>query len=191
MLVLGLRSLRTPDDPIADPYFAVMELLILFIAPALVVLMAAVHAYAPSAQKVFSLTALVVTGMLAVLTSAIHIVILTVGRRISPAEAPWLAMFLSFRWPSVVYALDILAWDVFYPLSVLFAALVFRGSGIVRWARVALLLSGMLSLAGLLAVPIGDMSIRIVGIVGYAGLLPIVAVLIGIVFAQKRPAKPT
>ena len=191
MLVLGLRSLRTPDDPIADPYFAVMELLILFIAPALVVLMAAVHAYAPSAQKVFSLTALVVTGMLAVLTSAIHIVILTVGRLVSPAEAPWLAMFLSFRWPSVVYALDILAWDVFYPLSVLFAALVFRGSGIVRWARVALLLSGMLSLAGLLAVPIGDMSIRIVGIVGYAGLLPIVAVLIGIVFAQKRPAKPT
>jgi hypothetical protein len=35
----------------------------------------------------------------------------------------------SFKWPSVVYALDILGWDIFFPLSMWFAAPVFSGSG--------------------------------------------------------------
>jgi hypothetical protein len=191
VLMLGLRSLRSPADPIADPYFALMELLILLIAPALVAMMAAVHAFAPHDLKVFSLTAVVFTGMLAVLTSAIHIVILTVGRLVPPAEAPWLATFLAFRWPSVVYALDILAWDLFYPLAVLFAAPVFRGGGIARWVRTSLLLSGALSLAGLAAMVVGDMGIRIVGIVGYAGLLPVIALLIAIVFARADGTTPS
>ena len=109
VLVLGLRSSRSPEDPIGDPYFALMEILILPIAPSLVAMMAAVHSYAPPAYNVFSLSALVFAGMLAGITSCVHIVVLTVGREVSAADVPSLPLFFEFRWPSVIYALDILA----------------------------------------------------------------------------------
>ena len=44
--VLGFLSLKSPPDPIGDPYFSIMELLTVLIAPLLVLGMVAVHAYA-------------------------------------------------------------------------------------------------------------------------------------------------
>lgn len=181
-LVLGLRSLASQNDPILDPYFAIMELLIMGIAPALVVIMAAIHAYAPRDAKIYSLTALVFMGLMAGITCGCHIVLLTVGRQVTPADLPWLPFFLSFRWPSVTYALDILAWDLFYPLGMLFAAVVFCGGGLARAVRACMIASGMVSLVGLIGPVVGNMGIRSIGIVGYAGLAPVVAVLLAMVF---------
>jgi len=44
-LTLGLWQLNSPDQPIGNPTFAVMEVLISLLAPAMVALMAAVHAW--------------------------------------------------------------------------------------------------------------------------------------------------
>jgi hypothetical protein len=75
-----------------------------------------------------SLIALVFMGLLAGLTSSVHFVILTVSRQAAFTGQSWLPLLLEFKWPSVAYALDILAWDVFFPLAVLSAAPVFGGS---------------------------------------------------------------
>ncbi len=84
----------------------------------------------------------------------------------------------------MVYALDILAWDWFFGLSMLFLAPVFRNR---RSLSVLLVTSGVLSLAGLLGVPLEDMSIRNIGIVGYAVLAPVAFLGIGQTMgAQKR-----
>lgn len=45
-LVLGLLSLKSPQDPIGDPFFSILEMLLLIMAPLMVVVMVAVHAYA-------------------------------------------------------------------------------------------------------------------------------------------------
>ena len=45
-LALGLLSLESPADPIGDPYFSLLELLIVVMAPLMVIVMVAVHAYA-------------------------------------------------------------------------------------------------------------------------------------------------
>ena len=58
-------------------------------------------------------------------------------------------LLLSFKWPSIPYALDILAWDVFFALAVLFAAPVFTGNRLATWIRGLLVATGALSLAGL------------------------------------------
>jgi hypothetical protein len=121
--ILGFRSLQSPDDSIGDPFFFVMELLIILIAPLMVVSMVGVHAYAPPNAKVYSLTALIFTILMAGITSSVHFVILTVIRQLEANSVSWL---LSFKWPSVAYTLDILAWDWFFALSMLFAAPVFR-----------------------------------------------------------------
>ena len=76
-------------------------------------------------------------------------------------------LLLSFRWPSVSYALDILAWDVFFALSVLFAAPAFSGDRLTVAIRVVLLIArGVLALGGLSGVIVGDMRLRNIGVLG-------------------------
>jgi hypothetical protein len=186
---LGFRSLESPRDPIGDPYFTVMELLIVGIAPLLVVTMVAVHGYATPATQPYSLTALVFTTVLACITSSVHFVVLTVGRHVAATGEPWVPLFFSFTWPSVVYALDILAWDLFFGLSVLCAVPVFDGDGrLERAVRLLLVASGVLSLAGLLGVPLADMGVRNVGVVGYAVVAPVAFLLVGVLFGRTPPA---
>ena len=102
-----------------------MEILTLLSAPILVVLMAAVHAYAVPQYKVHSLIAFAFMVLMAGLTSSVHFVELTAVRQSATA---------SLTWPSMAYALELLAWDVFLGLSLLFAAPVFT-AGKLEGAR--------------------------------------------------------
>jgi hypothetical protein len=187
-LVAGLLSLPAPQQPIGDPLFAILEILIVLMMPLLVALMVAVNAWAPAEAKVFSLMALAFASLLAGLTCSVHFVILTVGRQAAFSGLTWMPLFLSFKWPSVSYALDILAWDVFFALSVLFAAPVFSGNRLATSIRVLLVASGALALAGLSGVIVGDMQLRNIGIVGYAGVFPVVALLLAILFHRATPS---
>jgi hypothetical protein len=80
-----------------------------------------------------------------------------------------------------------LAWDVFFAFAVLFAAPVFSGNRLARSIRVLLIASGALSLAGLSGVVVGDMQLRMIGVVGYAGVFPIAALLLAILFYRAPP----
>jgi hypothetical protein len=186
-LAMGLASLESPQQPIGDPMFTILEVLIISMMLAMVALMVAVHAWAPMHAKTLSLTSLVFMGMLAGLTCSVHFVILTLSRQPEFTAQPWLPLVLSFNWPSVVYALDILGWDVFFPLSMLFAALVFWGSRLAAWIRVLMTASGVLALAGLSGVVVGDMQLRNIGIVGYVGVFLIVAALLAVLFYRATP----
>ena len=186
-LVAGLLSLQSPSQPIDDPLFLVLEILIILLMPFMVAPMVAVHAWAPVESKVFSLTALVFMSLLAGLTCSLHFVILTISRHPAFSELALTPLLLSFTWPSVAYALDILAWDVFFALSVLFAVPVFSGSRFAILIRVLLAASGALALAGLSGVIAGDMRLRNIGIVGYVGVFPIAAVLLATLFHRTVP----
>ena len=181
-LVVGLASLESPQQPIGDPMFTILEILIIVMMPAMVALMVAVHAWAPTHAKTLTLTSVVFMGLLAGMTSIVHFCILTLSRQPEFARQSWLPLVLSFNWPSVVYALDILAWDIFFPLSMLFAAPVFGGSRLAGWIRVLMIASGVLSLAGLSGVVSGDMQLRNIGIVGYLGVFLVVATLLAVLF---------
>jgi len=181
-LAMGLLSLASPDEPIGDPLFSILELLIILLAPVLVVTMAAVHAWAAPDQKTFSLVALIFMSLLAGLTCSVHFAILAVGQ----------TRLLSFTWPSIPYAIDILAWDLLFGLSVLFAAPLFGGDGLARSIRALLTTSGVLALGGLVGVPLGDMRLRMIGVVGYAVVFAVAVALLALLFyrwpvARERP----
>jgi hypothetical protein len=146
-----------------------------------------VHAWAPMQAKTLSLTSVVFMGLLAGLTCSVHFVILTLSRQPKFTEQSWLPLVLSFNWPSVVYALDILAWDIFFALSMLFAAPVFRGSRLAAWIRALMIASGVLALAGLSGVMVGHMQLRNIGIVGYVGGFLVVAALLAVLFFRAPP----
>jgi hypothetical protein len=184
--VLGLLSLKSPLDPIGDPYFTLMELLIVLIAPLLVVSMIVVHAYAAPEAKAYSLTALAFMILLAGITSSVHFVVLTVSRQIEAAGLTEAPLLFSFNWPSVAYTLDILAWDIFFALAMLFAAPVFKRGRLETTLRLLMIVSGVLSLVGLVGVPLANMQVRNIGIIGYAGVSLGVFLLLGILFGRAQ-----
>jgi hypothetical protein len=186
VMVVGFIAAGGLDAPLVDPVFAIMELLILVQAPAIVVLFGALHRYAAPASRSLSLVAFALVVIMAGITLGVHFVLLTVARQVPPSLLPGFDRLFSFNWPSVAYALDILAWDYCFGLALLVAAPVFSGGPAERAVRTGLALAGVLCLAGLLGAVTGSMQIRNIGIVGYGGIFPVVAVLIARMFGRER-----
>ncbi len=185
-LTIGLLQLPSAKQPIGDPIFSILELLTVLTALLMIMLMAATHDWARAEARVFSLTALVFTALCAGLTMSVHFAVLTVAHRIAPADRGWMSLLLSYRWPSLAYALDILAWDVFFGLAMLFAAPVFRGGGLAAAIRILLFASGALALAGTSGAVVGDMQLRMIGVLGYGVLFPIAATLLAVLFYRTE-----
>jgi ABC-type uncharacterized transport system permease subunit len=129
-------------------------------------------------------------SLMAVLTCSIHFVVLTISRDPAIAAMESAQVLLAFKWPSIVYALDILAWDVLFALSAVFAAPVFGGSRLGTWIRRLLFTSGVLAFAGLTGVVQGDMQLRNIGILGYVVVYPVAAALVALLFVRAKPCQP-
>jgi hypothetical protein len=182
-MAAGVVAVGGFSAPIRDPYQAVMELLIFPSAVALIVAFAALHAYAPAPKKTLSLSALVLVTLMAGITICVHLIVLTVGRQANEATLPGFKMLFSWTWPSMIYALDIAAWDFCLGAGLLLAAAVFSGDPLAARVRRGLTISGLLCLGGLLGAALGDMNIRNIGVLGYAFVLPIVMLRMGRLFA--------
>lgn len=165
------------DKPIIDPTLAVMEAITLVSALLVVILMAAVFGLASPERKVFGVLALAFGAVMTGLTSGVHFVALTAGRQTD---------FTTLEWPSTLYAVELLAWDVFFGLALIFAAPVFAGSGRCARARWALVATGVLCLLGGIGPIVGNMAVQRIGILGYGVALPITCVFLSLVFHQGR-----
>jgi hypothetical protein len=156
-------------------------------APAMVVMMGAVHAVAAPEDKVFSLSAFAFIVLAAGLTASIHFVLLTVDRQADLEALPGYDVIFAWEWPSVFYALDIVAWDLFLGLSLLTAVPVFRGqSRLQGHLRRFLAIGGTMCLAGLVGPAIGNIDLRLVGEFGYWFVFPAVALMIGLYFGRME-----
>jgi hypothetical protein len=163
------------SDPIVDPILAVMETITLVAALLIVVLMSAVYGYASEDRKTLGLIALSFAVVMAGLTSGVHFIALTAGRQ---------GGFNALEWPSALYAAELLAWDVFLGLCLLFAAPVFAGSGLHSVARWTVAATGALCVIGAIGPIVGDMALQRIGIVGYGVGLPIACLIVALVFRR-------
>jgi hypothetical protein len=173
-VAIGMCSVGL-TKPIVDPILGTMEVLTLITAPLLVILMSAIHRTAPEDQKIYSLIALAFAVLVAGLTGAVHFVGLTVLRQTGME---------GIVWPSIIYGVELLAWDIFLGLSLLFAAPVFQGIGLKRNIRTALIITGALCLIGSVGPITGDMRLQFVSVLGYGILLPVVWLMIARYFQQ-------
>lgn len=145
-----------------DPYLAILESLIIVMSPCTVVMMAAVHIYASPPVKIYSLAALAFMTLLAGMTSTVQFVRLTVLRRVETRGRGTPLLH-----PDLLLYSDLLAWDLFFGLSMLFAASVFQGGKLEKKIRIAMIVSGSLCLAGFLGPALGDLRLQAFGITGY------------------------
>lgn len=162
-------------EPVMDPVLAVMELLTILSALLFVVVMSTVYDAASSERKVFGTIALAFAVLMTGLTCAVHFVALTAGRQTG---------FTVLEWPSVLYAAELLAWDVFLGLALLFAAFVFHGHGLLAAIRWTLLISGALALTGVIGPVLGIMPLQRIGIMGYGIGLPVAGFLLAMFFRR-------
>ncbi len=163
----GFASLGNLSDPLRDPYLAIGEVLILVMAPIMVMLMLAIHRLAPRAAKPYTLVALGWMVATAAFTMVVHFVELTVARHIDPATFPGYRWIFGWRWPSTFFAIDVVAWDVFFALALLFAVPAFAHRSDAKRIRQGLIASGSLSLIGLIGPFANVFGWRTIGILGY------------------------
>lgn len=162
-------------EPIRDPVLAIMEVLTLLSAAPLVTMVAALHARAAEERRVFGVAAVAFVALFAGTTSAVHFVELTAVRQLGGG---------GIAWPSRSYALELLAWDVFLGLALVLAA---AGMGVAaheRAARRSLRACGALCLLGTIGPVVGNMRLQLIGVLGYAVVLPISAALLARLFAR-------
>lgn len=176
-IVVAVGIAQAGQAPIVDPVFAVMEVLTLLAALLIVIVLTSLYDYASSDRKLYALIALSFGIVMAGLTSGVHFVALSAGRQ---------AGLTTLEWPSTLYAVELLAWDVFLGLALLFAALVFVGPGSLPAVRWTLTVTGTLCLLGAIGPLVGDMGLQRVGIVGYGVGLPISSVLLASVFRRRQ-----
>ena len=184
VIALWLILEATPRDPIGDPYLAVMELLTMVSALALLGLVIAIWCFADAGRRLPALTALAI-GCLAVgLTMTVHFVQLTAIRQL------WRAGHLAdYRlvWPSALFAVEYFAWDILVGLTLVSASFAIAGGPAPQPARRALLIGGMLCLAGVAGPLSGLMLLQNVAVLGYAVGLPIAGALTGRMFRATMP----
>jgi hypothetical protein len=172
ILVIGIAQ-AGPDRPIVDPVLAVMEVLTLLSAPAVILLFVAVQEEVAPGRRMYARVALAFAVLMAGLTSSVHFVSLTWARQVGSSL---------LQWPSPWYALELLSWDVFLGLALLFAAPIFGGSTKGDRARLACMISGVLCLFGIIGPLMGKMEIQRIGIVGYGVGFPVSCAIIASVF---------
>jgi hypothetical protein len=187
IMIVGFAAMGTTSKPLGDPYLAIMEVLILVMAPVLVLLAAVIHACAPQGARTYSITAFGWMLLLAGFTVTVHLVLLTVARRIGPDAIHGYQYLFTWQWPSMLYGVDVVAWDIFFGLALLFAAPVFHASGHVA-VRNGMLIAGALSVVGIIGPALNHIALRQIGIIGYAIVWPITCLPLSKAFRGKPAA---
>ncbi|MFN0098942.1 MAG: hypothetical protein ACKVS7_09735 [Gemmatimonadaceae bacterium] len=157
------------SEPIADPILAIMEVLTIASALPLLALFIALHASAEPARQLWGTLSACFAAMFAFATTGVHLVELTSGRATGSH---------GLVWPSATYAVELFAWDFLLGLALVLAARALPATERARRLRLCLRATGGLCLAGLIGPLVGDMRMQLVGVFGYAVLLPIVAWLL-------------
>jgi hypothetical protein len=189
VFIAGFASIRNTSKPLPDPYLAIAEILILLMAPVMVCLMLAVHECAPRHAKPFTRVALGWMLAAAAFTTVVHFVQLTVARHISSATFPGYASIFGWKWPSTFYAVDIVAWDVFFGLALLFAVPAFADRIDAIWVRRGLILSGSMCLIGLVGPFANMLGLRTIGIVGYTIVFGLTCLPLSKTFLETPPSR--
>jgi hypothetical protein len=175
----------------SEPYLTIMEILMLLLNPAMVVLFAAIHVYAPVNKKACSLAAFGFLLLLVAITGVVHFITLTVIRRTTSAVTAEAFAFYHSRGDghSPMFAAEMLGWDFFFGLALLFAAAVFKGDRLHTAIRTGLIVSGSLCLVGFSGPAFGDMRFQVLAIVGYAFGFPFVCLLLARLFGRSEEAE--
>jgi len=160
-----------------DPYLAIMESLIVASAPFMIILMLAIYLNATEGKKIFGIAAASFMVVAAGLTTLIQLLRLTVLRKEN------FEINSTFIRDLFLYS-DLIAWDLFFGLSMFSGAFVFRHKGSVKFIFPAMVVSGGLCLVGFVGIATGYVQLQAAAILGYTVVFMIVCILLAKYFGK-------
>jgi hypothetical protein len=166
MVLLAVMMISGSGFPPVEPYTTLFSGLILISAIIMVFYWVLLFFSIPEDKKIFGLASLIMIAIFSALTSVNRFVALTVVRQsLVSGNTNGIQWFLPYQWPSVMLALEILAWGGFFGLACLCLAPVFSNGKLERTLSWTLKITGILSLCAFLGQLINST------LLGFAGLI--------------------
>lgn len=171
--------LVTGTIPPAEPYISIISIVSLVSAPGFVFVWAILHNVISPEKIIFTQTSLALIVIFATLTSINRYVALTVVRHsLAMGMTEGLNWFMPYGWPSIMAAIEVLAWGFFLGLAFLFLAPVFGSDRLERAIFWSLIISGILALIATLGQIANSAVLNMLGIIAWGpGLIVLFALL--------------
>jgi hypothetical protein len=168
MVLLAVMMTSGSGFPPVEPFTSLFSVLILFSAILTVFYWVLLYSSISVEKKVFGLTSLIMIAIFSALTSINRFVALTVVKQsLASGNTNGLQWFLPYQWPSVMLALEILAWGEFFGLACLSLAPVFSNGKLERTIFWTLLIIGVLSLCAFFGQIINSTLLSFAGLIAW------------------------
>jgi hypothetical protein len=163
--------------PPAEPYQTLISAVTFLSVPGILLLWVTLRRLAPAPRQLFSQASLVMIVIFAALTSLNRYTSLTVvPQALALGQTDGLGWFQPYGWPSIMAAMEVLAWGFYFGLACLCLVPVFwksdRLEKAIAWV---LLASGGLSLISALGQVLNNIPLNLLGILawgpGFAALM--------------------
>lgn len=154
--------------PPSEPYQSLISAVTFLSIPGLILLWVVVHQVTPKEKQVFSLASLVLMTIFATLTSINRYTALTVvSQAMRMGKTDGLEWFLPYGWPSIMAAIEVLAWGFYYGLACLCLAPVYVNGKLERAIFWTLIASGVCSLISTIGQALNSVPLNMVGILAW------------------------
>lgn len=165
--------------PPTEPYISIISVVSLTSAPLFVFLWVILHHTASPETNIFTQTSLALIVIFATLTSINRYISLTVvPQSQAMGVTDGLNWFMPYGWPSIMAAMEVLAWGLFLGLAFLSLAPVFRKGKVELAIFWTLILSGIFALVAVLGQVMNSVILNIFGIIAWGpGLILFFALL--------------
>jgi hypothetical protein len=165
MMALIAAAISPSGFPPVEPYDTAISIVCLLSAPGILILFALIHIFAREERKLFSLIGLCFAVLFCAMTSINRFVHLAVVRpSLAMGKTAGLEWFMPYGAPSVMGAIEILAWSFFLGLAFTFTAFAFDKTRLERRLFWTCLVNGMLCLMSTLTPLTGIVLFTFLGI---------------------------
>lgn len=179
--------LMTGTIPPTEPYISIVSAVSLASAPFFVFLWAILHNAASPETRIFTQTSLALIVIFATLTSINRYVALTVVRQsVDMGITDGLNWFMPYGWPSIMAAMEVLAWGFFLGLAFLFLAPAFRRGKLEIAIFWTLIISGIFCLIAVLGQALNSTALNMLGIMAWGPGLIVLFVLLASWFRNSE-----
>lgn len=187
-LLVGLAAAGSllPPPAVFQIVFSVFTLIT---AALMVFFWALLHQAISSEKKLFSLTSFAFTIIFCALTSINRFVALTVvPQSIAAGQTQGLEWFLPYEWPSIMLAIEILAWGFFFSLACISLAPAFFGKDGSRAVFWALIVTGILAMSSAVGQTVSSFVLSVAGPVAWGPGLTVIVILLARWFKRQNTA---
>ena len=187
MALLAIMMVSGSGFPPVEPYTTLFSVLILVTALIMIFYWIILYSSLSPENKLYGLTSLIMIAIFAALTSINRFVALTVVKQsLASGYTDGLEWFLPYQWPSVMLAIEILAWGGFFGLACLSLAPAFSKGRLERTIFWALLLTGSLSLISVFGQIINSTFLNFAGLIAWGPGFTLVSFLTTKWFYKNR-----